>query len=84
MRAHVNGGEVHPLHRRTMFFLMECHHSVGLEPLHPQAKSTLGLDFDLQDINLILSLLPGETPGGSRSQGRSKSSGGFIWSDLSL
>lgn len=26
----------------------------------PQAKSTLGLDFDLQDINLIPSTLPGE------------------------
>lgn len=26
----------------------------------PQAKSTLGLDFDLKDINLILSTLPGE------------------------
>lgn len=26
----------------------------------PQAKSILGLDFDLQDINLILSALPGE------------------------
>jgi len=26
----------------------------------PQAKSTLGVDFDQQDINLILTTLPGE------------------------
>lgn len=26
----------------------------------PQAKGILGLDSDLQDINLILSMLPGE------------------------
>lgn len=40
----------------------------------PQAKGILGLDFDLQDINLILSALPGEGLG-SRSRSRSKSSG---------
>lgn len=46
----------------------------------PQANGTPGLDFDLQDIKLIRSPLPGEDAAGSKSQGRSKSSGGgFIW-----
>lgn len=54
----------------------------GLEA-PPQAKGILGHDFDLQDINLILSVLPGERLGVKKSR-QVILLRGFIGSDLCL
>lgn len=57
-----SGGLYFVIYLFIYFLLLERHHSLVLGPL--QAKSTVGLDFDLQDINLIPSIVPGETWGG--------------------